>query len=275
MKVAIIICHDQLNKYKKQQLDKYKQTIFNQDLKKQSFDIYELDYSGEKSSLLCSTVNHKHIFFSFKFDSEYRAINFMFNKCCPDGYTVIYNTHLNRLYVNNWLKQQLDLIKKGKECISSKHYGVESKNSDLAGIVMTSKYWSNHPDWLDIQPYINEHPLYYVKDEIYKDLSFKTNTGIIVFGNKSIDTSINTDYIIIFNQQEIKRAQKLALIMVLKNNKIPYREFKINNKNEKILGELFSYFILETVIVGRLAKLNPFNQPAVEQIKSYTQKLLR
>lgn len=74
---------------------------------------------------------------------------------------------------------------------------------------------------------------------------------------------------------EIKRAQRLALIKVLKNNKIPYREFKINNKNEKILGELFSYFILETVIVGRLAKLNPFNQPAVEQIKSYTQKLLR
>ena len=73
---------------------------------------------------------------------------------------------------------------------------------------------------------------------------------------------------------EVKNAQKKALIKVLKIKKIPFREFKINKINEEILGELFSYFILETVIIGKLAKINPFNQPAVEQVKNYTKKLL-
>ena len=42
--------------------------------------------------------------------------------------------------------------------------------------------------------------------------------------------------------------------------------------NEETLSELFSYFILETVIIGKLAKVNPFNQPAVEQVKNFTKK---
>ena len=75
--------------------------------------------------------------------------------------------------------------------------------------------------------------------------------------------------------QSVKLAQKDSLIKAFKKKGISFREFKIKIANEEMLGKLFSYFILETVIVGRLAKLNPFNQPAVEQIKSYTQKLLR
>ena len=72
----------------------------------------------------------------------------------------------------------------------------------------------------------------------------------------------------------VKKAQKDALIKSLKMNNIPYREFNIKNLNEETLGELFSYFILETVIIGKLLKLNPFDQPAVEQVKIDTKKLL-
>jgi len=72
----------------------------------------------------------------------------------------------------------------------------------------------------------------------------------------------------------IKNAQKNALIQSLKKNKIPFREFKVNNINEETLGELFSYFILETILVGKLTGLNPFNQPAVEQVKISTKKIL-
>jgi glucose-6-phosphate isomerase len=72
----------------------------------------------------------------------------------------------------------------------------------------------------------------------------------------------------------IKVAQKNALIKAFKKKKIPYREFKIKEINAQVLGELFSYFILETVIIGKLSKINPFNQPAVEQVKVYTKKFL-
>ena len=76
------------------------------------------------------------------------------------------------------------------------------------------------------------------------------------------------------NLSTVKNAQKKSLIDVFKQKKIPFREFKINKINEEVLGELFSYFILETVITGKLASVNPFNQPAVEQVKAKTKKLL-
>ena len=50
--------------------------------------------------------------------------------------------------------------------------------------------------------------------------------------------------------------------------------FKIKEINEEILGELFCYFMLETIILGKLSKINPFDQPAVEQVKKITKSLL-
>ena len=76
------------------------------------------------------------------------------------------------------------------------------------------------------------------------------------------------------NLSTVKNAQKKSLIDVFKQKKIPFREFKINKINEEVLGELFSYFILETVITAKLASVNPYNQPAVEQVKAKTKKLL-
>ena len=69
-------------------------------------------------------------------------------------------------------------------------------------------------------------------------------------------------------------AQKNALIEVFKKKKIPFREFKVNGINEEVLGKLFSYFIIETIIIGKLINVNPFDQPAVEQVKVKTKKLL-
>jgi glucose-6-phosphate isomerase len=76
------------------------------------------------------------------------------------------------------------------------------------------------------------------------------------------------------NLSVVKIAQKNSLIKAFKKNQIPFREFKIKNINEVVLGTLFSYFILETIVIGKLIKVNPFDQPAVEQVKVYTKKLL-
>ena len=76
------------------------------------------------------------------------------------------------------------------------------------------------------------------------------------------------------NIEQVKTVQRLAMIKVLKKNKLPFREFEIKHLSETVLGELFSYFILETAIVGKLAKINPFNQPSVEQVKKMTKKIL-
>ena len=73
---------------------------------------------------------------------------------------------------------------------------------------------------------------------------------------------------------QIKLAQKNAFIKILKKKNIPFREFIIRDFQEDVLGELFSYFILETAIVGKLVNINPFNQPAVEQLKKNTKRIL-
>ena len=56
--------------------------------------------------------------------------------------------------------------------------------------------------------------------------------------------------------------------------KIPFRSFEILSKNEETVGELFTFFVLETILLGRLMEVNPFDQPSVELIKTETSKLL-
>ncbi len=69
-------------------------------------------------------------------------------------------------------------------------------------------------------------------------------------------------------------AQKLATEKIFLNKNIPFRSFEINIRDEKTLGELFSFFILETILLGKLLGLNPYDQPAVELIKKETKKIL-
>ena len=69
-------------------------------------------------------------------------------------------------------------------------------------------------------------------------------------------------------------SQKKAFIKVLSNKNIPFRELEISKFDEETIGELFFVSILETVLIGKLMKINPFNQPAVEEVKSLTKKYL-
>ena len=73
---------------------------------------------------------------------------------------------------------------------------------------------------------------------------------------------------------EIKNAQKNALIKSLSKKNIPFRIFEINKIDEQVIGKLFSYFIMETILIGKIINTNPFDQPAVEQVKLYTKKML-
>ena len=69
-------------------------------------------------------------------------------------------------------------------------------------------------------------------------------------------------------------SQKKATENVFKRKKIPFRSIEIKNRNEKTLGELFTYFIIETILIAKCLKINPYDQPAVELIKKETKKIL-
>ena len=68
----------------------------------------------------------------------------------------------------------------------------------------------------------------------------------------------------------IKYAQKRATEKVFLRKKIPFRSFEVFNRDEDTLGELFTFFILETILLGKALKVNPYDQPAVELIKKQT-----
>ena len=73
---------------------------------------------------------------------------------------------------------------------------------------------------------------------------------------------------------DIVYAQKKATENVFSKKKIPFRSFEINKRSEKTLGELFCFFILETILIGKCLNINPYDQPAVELIKKETKKIL-
>jgi glucose-6-phosphate isomerase len=109
------------------------------------------------------------------------------------------------------------------------------------------------------------------KDKLFYIFSSKLNKKMKT--NKNL---FGADFSFVENKElsNIKKAQKNAVIQALKNKNIPYREFEIQKLNEETLGELFSYFILETALVGEFIGINAFNQPGVEEVKVLTKKYL-
>jgi len=107
----------------------------------------------------------------------------------------------------------------------------------------------------------NFYTFFFVKENISKKINFKRLLKTHSYlKNKSL---IN-----------IKFAQFLATENVFKKKNIPFRSFYIKKKNEETLGELFTFFILETILLGKALNVNPYDQPAVELVKNETKKFL-
>ena len=109
------------------------------------------------------------------------------------------------------------------------------------------------------------------KDKLFYIFSLKSNKKMKI---KNSIYGKSFKFIENKSMSQIAESQEKALTKVLKRKKIPFRKFKINKINEETLGELFSYFMLETSLIGKLIGVNPFNQPAVEEIKILTKQHL-
>ena len=116
--------------------------------------------------------------------------------------------------------------------------------------------------------------------QLYLD-GFKNNFFTFFYVKEKNSQKINNSQILQMQSylknkdiDHIIYAQKQATENVFKNKKMPFRSFEILKRDEKTLGELFTFFILETILLGRALKLNPFDQPAVELIKTETKKIL-
>ena len=117
--------------------------------------------------------------------------------------------------------------------------------------------------------------------QLYLD-GFKKNffTFFYVMDNnlKKIDNNSLLDshkYLRNKKMSDILYSQFRATQNVFLKKKIPFRSFIIKKRDEKTLGELFAFFILETILLGKALNINPYDQPAVESIKVNTFKILK
>jgi len=110
---------------------------------------------------------------------------------------------------------------------------------------------------------------------------FKNNFYTVFYVKEKKSLKINNKQIL-YLQNNLKNkdldkiiyAQKQATENVFKKKNIPFRSFEIYKRNEETLGKLFSFFILETILLGKALNVNPYDQPAVELIKTETKKFL-
>ena len=116
--------------------------------------------------------------------------------------------------------------------------------------------------------------------QLYLD-GFKNNFFTFFYSHENNTSKINNDLVLpeqkFLKNKDINQimfAQKKATEVVFKKKNIPFRSFEIKKRDEKTLGELFCFFILETILIGKALKINPFDQPAVELIKKETKKIL-
>ncbi len=100
-----------------------------------------------------------------------------------------------------------------------------------------------------------------------------SNNGMKINNEIFKNTSIN--YFQDKTMGDLMQAEQLATIETFKLNNFSFREIYIPKIDEKNLGKLISFSIIETIASCIYLDVDPFDQPAVEQGKKLTKTYLR
>jgi len=188
----------------------------------------------------------------------------------------------NKVFVNNLINSvsaTLNLINRGKYTSIILNYDEQSENlfkwyqqliaeslgKKSKGIlpIVSSMPKDNHSL---MQLYLDgPKKSFYTFFNVLDNKEVKLNNNMVLAGHKYLRNQ---------SIEKIKQSQMLATEKVFASKKISFRSFRILKRDEKSLGELFCFFILETILLGRALNVNPFDQPSVELIKIETKKIL-
>ena len=171
---------------------------------------------------------------------------------------LIKNNKFNSIIIN--YDEKSDALFKWYQQLVAESLG--KKNKGLLPIVSSMPKDNHSVMQLYLDGFKNN---FYTFFYVHEKASDKINNNIILKSNSFLKNK---------NISKIIYAQKKATENVFTRKKIPFRSFEIKRRDEKTLGELFCFFILETILLGKSLNLNPYDQPAVELIKKETKKLL-
>ncbi len=105
----------------------------------------------------------------------------------------------------------------------------------------------------------------FIKSNYYKK-------GLKIDAETMKDESVN--YLINKTMGDLMHAEQDATIGTFKLNNFKYREILLNEINEEAMGTLMAISMIETIAACIYFKVDPFDQPAVEQGKILTKKYL-
>tara|TARA_B100000029_G_C17598418_1_gene964966 strand:+ start:1604 stop:2758 length:1155 start_codon:yes stop_codon:yes gene_type:complete len=183
---------------------------------------------------------------------------------------------LNQLILN--VSATIEFLKKGKHNSIILNYDEDSENlfkwyQQLIAESLGKKAKGILPI-ISTMPRDNHSLLQFYLDGPKK--SFFTFFNVYEKKSDILNTSFLSPFNYLKNKSfyEIINSQQQATKNIFLKKKIPFRSFKVLKRNEESLGELFCFFILETILLGEALKINPLDQPSVELVKKETKKIL-
>ena len=183
---------------------------------------------------------------------------------------------LNSLIVN--VDTILNLIKRGKFNSIIINYDENSDNlfkwyQQLVSESLGKKSKGLLP-LISSMPKDNHSLLQYYLDGSKKN--FYTFFNVEHYNSEVLPNNILKSKIYLRNKKlnKILKAQSKASQNIFRKKKLQFRSFQILKRDEETIGALFTFFVLETILIGKALKVNPFDQPSVELIKRETKKLI-
>ncbi len=228
--------------------------------------IYHNDYIGGRYSVLSEVGMLPAELMGLKINN-FKQLNFLiknksfFNNLISNVSSTLYfirNKKFNSIILN--YDEKSDSLFKWYQQLIAESLG--KKKSGILPVISNMPKDNHSVMQLYLDGFKNN---FYTFFYVHEDRSEKLN-------NKQILSSKN--YLKNKSLGDIIFSQKKATENVFNRKNIPFRSFEIKKRDEKTLGELFCFFILETILIGKSLNINPYDQPAVELIKQETKKIL-
>lgn len=111
------------------------------------------------------------------------------------------------------------------------------------------------------------------KDKFYTILGIKDSQSM----HQNFQLSSSDPDLMYLNQKsmgDLLRAEEMATVESLIGNGCPTRHISFDTLNEEVLGALLMQFMLETLLMGEMLKIDPLIQPAVEDVKRLTKEYM-
>lgn len=174
MKVAVLVYHNDITKYKVSWTKKFVDSILNQTF--YNYTIFELSYGGNNQSLFYSGVPYLE-YYNRELTNHIEAMNFLIDRAKELDYDIIFNTNIDDYYSPDRFEKQIDKLKEGYDLVSSNFSYINAEN-EITNDMFMYKFKDDIKNQLNIGHNVIAHPVIATRASFWKDFRYdKTKLG--------------------------------------------------------------------------------------------------